>query len=539
MRIIETKKVADPQEAIDILSRLNYMGTTFQHHGFDTRSDDRSEIYHDFDGYRNGELDGFSIIEVIANGKLVAVRFYNLFCGIIVELKLGDAKLDYNHFDLVIDANDIDAINPDDYAVTTDAQQIAIDAEIIAAQHAAGNFSISINGELVTFKNHSIVEINAACKLGILFTRDKYGKPLFFSGVKNIGSGNYLVHGSRRRIAASKIAELYAAKELSNQLQEKIVPFVKPYQSRPTGEFSVWVILTYPDGSEHHFRGEFDQFLLAKKFTADMKALVGDIPCQFITKTKDHSNDPKPVWVDPHVYEIVGSLDHVRSYHVIHIEDDFSRTLDKLNDHYKAASVAHKLASEEVERALNALQLAEQAEQVANDNRLHALQQISNLGHSKAKLLNVSLLSKDIFLAKGLLIINQRGDISNGVLSQIWISFNLADQKFHITGRWDTFAIYDKPAQVEIAIRLLKLAIKNGAAEFAFPTVVQLSQPPELQGAVDTPVTNDLPDSLARAMQFALENVQTACANHDFDTVKSELSLYQICANALPDACAG
>ena len=46
-------------------------------------------------------------------------------------------------------------------------------------------------------------------------------------------------------------------------------------------------------------------------------------------------------------------------------------------------------------------------------------------------------------------------------------------------------------------------------------------------------------DSLARAMQIALEKAQHACASHDFDTVKSEMSLYSICANALHEACAG
>lgn len=175
------------------------------------------------------------------------------------------------------------------------------------AERANGNYSLFINDEYVTFKNHSIVLINASKKLGMTYEKQN-GRKYFYT-VAMDSCNHHVIEHSTRRIAAAKVADIYAAKETAHE-QDKIFPaFFKPYQNRPTGEFTIWVMLTYADGSEHHFRGEFEQYRLTQKFIADVKNFVGDMPCQFVTKTRDHYKDEKPVWVDPHKYETAGNLD--------------------------------------------------------------------------------------------------------------------------------------------------------------------------------------------------------------------------------------
>lgn len=105
MKTIETKKAASVNEAIEIINRLNYRNDTFEYHGY-TREDNADIKYRHFDGYKeNGELDGFSLIEIVVNGKLEVIRFFNHFRNITVDIKLGDFNLDYSRYDEVIDAD--------------------------------------------------------------------------------------------------------------------------------------------------------------------------------------------------------------------------------------------------------------------------------------------------------------------------------------------------------------------------------------------------------------------------------------------------
>lgn len=102
---IEIKKVASANEAIEIINHLNYRHNTFCYTG-STFSNDYTVEYRHIDGYRdNGEKDGFAIIEIVVNGKLEIVRFFNLFRDITVDLKLGDFNEDYSHYDEVINAD--------------------------------------------------------------------------------------------------------------------------------------------------------------------------------------------------------------------------------------------------------------------------------------------------------------------------------------------------------------------------------------------------------------------------------------------------
>ncbi len=189
-----------------------------------------------------------------------------------------------------------------------------------------GTYNLTINDERVAFENFSIVSIDATHKLNMDYHKDFLGNKAFRQG--------------RRKIAAKKVADIYVAKERANE-QDKIFPaFFKPYQSRPTGEFTIWVYLTYADGNEHHFRGEFEQYRLAQKFIEDAKAFaeLNDTPCQFFTKTRDHSNDPKPVWHDPHDFSTIGNLEYVRWYPNAHIRAEEPAPEIPLTDNQKQAA---------------------------------------------------------------------------------------------------------------------------------------------------------------------------------------------------------
>lgn len=203
--------------------------------------------------------------------------------------------------------------------------------EHIAERWRKGTYNLTINDERVAFENFSIVSIDATRKLNMDYHKDFLGNKAFRQG--------------RRKIAANKIADIYVAKERANE-QDKIFPaFFKPYQSRPTGEFTIWVYLTYADGTEHHFRGEFEQYRLAQKFIEDAKAFaeLNDTPCQFFTKTRDHSNDPKPVWHDPHDFSTTGNLEYVRWYPNAHSHAEEPATEEHLTDNQKQAAEIVKL----------------------------------------------------------------------------------------------------------------------------------------------------------------------------------------------------
>lgn len=95
-KIFDSAKVTIDQ-AVNIISRLNYRNDTFQYR-FTTREDNADIKYRHFDAYRqNGDKDAFAISEIVINGKLEIVRFFNLFRDIIVDLHIGNlnCKLGY------------------------------------------------------------------------------------------------------------------------------------------------------------------------------------------------------------------------------------------------------------------------------------------------------------------------------------------------------------------------------------------------------------------------------------------------------------
>lgn len=92
---IEIKKVASANEIVDYINRLNYLDATFDYK-ISTFSNNRQiEYRHFYARSRNFQPVSFALIEIVADGTLQAVRFFNIYRDIIVEFKLTDIELDY------------------------------------------------------------------------------------------------------------------------------------------------------------------------------------------------------------------------------------------------------------------------------------------------------------------------------------------------------------------------------------------------------------------------------------------------------------
>ena len=135
MKNIEIKKVASAKEAVAIINRLNYMSCTFGYR-FSTFSNDYATEYRHFD-----TDDAFAIEEIVQGGKLVAVRFYNLYRDIIVELQLDNVATDeyfYGKFNIInVDAE----IEAEEKLAEVEAykQEIAREERIAAGQKAVAD----------------------------------------------------------------------------------------------------------------------------------------------------------------------------------------------------------------------------------------------------------------------------------------------------------------------------------------------------------------------------------------------------------------
>lgn len=202
---------------------------------------------------------------------------------------MGNAPY-HNKVLATVDAAGTVEVNTDEIADVAPAGN----AEIHNAQVASGNYSVDINGEFVTFKNHSIVHIDALNKLNASYIKNAKGKSFY----------NY-----NREIPAAEIADIYMNRERADEQGKYFHEFFDKY-NKASGTIEVWVSLTYADGVDHHFLAEFNQGRLAQKFIADVENLAGDTPCQTFIKYRD--NHIKPVWEDPHNFDIVGNLETVR-----------------------------------------------------------------------------------------------------------------------------------------------------------------------------------------------------------------------------------
>ena len=195
MATIEIKKVASANEAIAIISRLNYMNCTFEYEGTNHWSDDHNIECRHFETDKS-----FSVVEIVKNGKLTAVRFYNLYRDIIVELQFGDTELDYSNFDNIIIVGGADNI---------DAEQAQADNSAdVKGENTMTTIETKNAG--VTRANFSEASLNVKCERRYTFafidgTPDK--KYVFWYGAT--------VGNKWKRISKKTAAEILAKYGLS------------------------------------------------------------------------------------------------------------------------------------------------------------------------------------------------------------------------------------------------------------------------------------------------------------------------------------
>ncbi len=184
MKTIETT-FATVKETVELIRRLNYRNDTFVYVG--TTRDNNADIeYRHFDAFKqNGEQDSFGLIEIVVDGKLEVVRFFNLFRDITVDFKLGEFTPDYSDFGQVIDADDVpvflaadssnfgkpillewlgdplDYLPVEDYAVNYEALVESADAEKVCAVVPAVDFKTKL-AELKAAYDNAVAELAAA-----------------------------------------------------------------------------------------------------------------------------------------------------------------------------------------------------------------------------------------------------------------------------------------------------------------------------------------------------------------------------------------
>lgn len=175
MKTIETKKVADANEIISYINRLNYRNDTFQYR-HTTREDNADIKYRHFDAIdKDGSVDGFAIIEIVVNGKLAGVRFFNLFRNITVDFLLGTFRPDYSDFNIVdadaaidnteeeitmTNENKIDDINNDTYDRIIAERQKMSRRELFLAAKKEVEYQLTDNGRkiwYVAYPQHDVI----------------------------------------------------------------------------------------------------------------------------------------------------------------------------------------------------------------------------------------------------------------------------------------------------------------------------------------------------------------------------------------------
>ena len=225
-----------------------------------------------------------------------------------------------------------------EYVISDEAQTIALRAELANVDRANGNYGLDINGERVSFNNHSIVYIDATKKLGMYFARYN-GKKQFYTVATQCGRP---IQGSTKAIAASKIADRYMAKETAKEQDKFFHNFFDAHKTETGKFFTVIAEIVYADGYDHTFERQFDYFNQAQEFVGDVKKVTGDNPTQIIIKRNqqggqwfyhldkngtEHDNKPETLFFQIFSKDIQGRIDELNKA----IADN-QQALDQLRD---------------------------------------------------------------------------------------------------------------------------------------------------------------------------------------------------------------
>ncbi|MBQ3434432.1 MAG: hypothetical protein IJG24_05235, partial [Selenomonadaceae bacterium] len=163
------------------------------------------------------------------------------------------------------DANE-EIINCTNEIIISDAAyRQMIDTELYNAARAAGNYIITINGETVFFKNHKIRRIDAQDKIGFSM---------------NVINGRKQFNRYNRVIARVKVAEIYMNSELAAVQEKKFREFFIKDGAAKKGFFAVKVYAKLADEQLHIYANYFDTFKEAHDFVASVKEFIGDVQCE-------------------------------------------------------------------------------------------------------------------------------------------------------------------------------------------------------------------------------------------------------------------
>lgn len=102
-RKIEVVRAPDVKTIINTIDRLNYLHCTFSYQS--SAFDGVVEYRHFYAYNQHRNLEPLAIDEIIANGRLAAVRFSNYFRNIFVDFVLTDFTPDHSGFDNIINVD--------------------------------------------------------------------------------------------------------------------------------------------------------------------------------------------------------------------------------------------------------------------------------------------------------------------------------------------------------------------------------------------------------------------------------------------------
>ena len=390
----------------------------------------------------------------------------------------------------------------EEYIISAEAKTVALRTELANAELAKGNFSTVINGEYVFFADNQIVRIDAANKLGLIFSRHNRKKQFFMVATQ----AGRVIQGSMKAIAAGKVADRYMAKETANEQDKFFHNFFDAHKIETGKFFSVVTYIIYADGYEHIFERQFDYFNQAQNFVGEVKKVIGDAPTQIFIKRNQQGEK---------LY-----------YH---------RKADGIETYNLPETLFFQIFPKDIQGRIDELN------QAIADNQAFIDQLIAEQKNGYMWICE-SLVAARENLKKTV-------DYYEFILHETepYRPFTIAETIDVLTDIIDDFKAQRKAATDPATIAELDENITDVTKERQ--KLINKLNPADNRPVDDEPITtintqtnapnNSTPDkqrdSLARGMKECLFNIQKYCRNNDINAACYELELYNICSQGLRD----
>lgn len=372
--------------------------------------------------------------------------------------------------------------DPADYAISADAFEVAVNAEI--ANAADNNISDTKESPKMTNREKFLAVME---KYGILDRRATNNSRLWYIDGKRTGK--------------AKIVEILNGYGLTFE------EFVTEHNS--------WLNVT---------------------ISATLAQMAIDDQADFISDK--HNREINPCDDNAKVFDLLPNLDDLNDVEdeliaTPEVEnkenaapvDEFSAKLAELKANYDAAKITVNNADAELFKAREVVEEKREKAIAAEEAEFKAKCAYHNYLREVAEDLTAKLLTPEILDAK-LFLTSQNGTKFEHEKSLFALRVKDGYKApFEIAMGFLVFGGYETPAQIEKVIGMLKETVARGEKEFKFPTIDELNAPP--------PKQNSISDSLARAMKIALEECQKFCLENNLPAAQNELNLFSICSEAL------